>query len=47
MLDKVDPVELRKNVAALAVLVYVLADMPDALAAPAAAPSVTTEPATR
>ena len=45
MLDKVDPLELRKNVAALAVLVYVLADMPDALAAPAAAPSVTTEPA--
>ena len=28
MLDKVDPVELRKNVAALAVLAFVLADMP-------------------
>ncbi len=27
MLDKVDPVELRKNVAAMAVLVYVLAEM--------------------
>ena len=36
MLDKVDPIELRRNVAALAVLVYVLADMPDTLAAPAA-----------
>ena len=35
VLDKVDPVELRRNVAALAVLVYVLADMPDVLAAPA------------
>ena len=43
VLDKVDPVELRKNVAALAVLVYVLADMPDTLAGPAAAPTVTTE----
>jgi carboxypeptidase Q len=31
MLDKVDPIELRKNVAALAVLVYVLADMPGTL----------------
>ena len=29
--DKVDPVELRKNVAALAVMVYVLADMPEPL----------------
>ena len=28
MMDKVDPVELRKNVAAMAVLIYVLADMP-------------------
>jgi carboxypeptidase Q len=37
VLDRVDPVELRRNVAALAVLVYVLADMPGALAAPAAA----------
>jgi hypothetical protein len=32
MLDKVDPVELRKNVAALAVMVYILADMPEPLA---------------
>jgi carboxypeptidase Q len=31
MLDKVDPVELRKNVAAMAVMAYVLADMPEAL----------------
>ena len=31
MVDKVDPVELRKNVAALAVMVYVLADMPETL----------------
>jgi carboxypeptidase Q len=30
--DKVDPIELRKNVAALAVMVFVLADMPEALA---------------
>ena len=35
MLDKVDPVELRKNVAAMAVMAYVLADMPGTLAAPA------------
>ncbi len=28
-LDKVDPRELRKNVAAMAVMAYVLADMPD------------------
>lgn len=47
MLDKVDPVELRKNVAALAVLVYVLADMPDPLAPPAAEPGPTAPPATR
>lgn len=31
MMDKVDPVELRKNVAAMAVLAYVLADMPGTL----------------
>jgi carboxypeptidase Q len=31
MLDKVDPIELRKNVAALAVMVYVLADMQEPL----------------
>jgi carboxypeptidase Q len=30
-MDKVDPVELRKNVAAMAVMTYVLADMPDRL----------------
>jgi carboxypeptidase Q len=41
MLDKVDPIELRKNVAALAVMVYVLADMPETLApAPATAKPV-------
>jgi len=31
-LDKVDPTEFRKNVASLAVLTYVLADMPETLA---------------
>ena len=31
MLDKVDPVELRKNLAVLAVMVYILADMPEPL----------------
>lgn len=31
-LDKVDPVEFRKNVASLAVMTYVLADMPERLA---------------
>jgi carboxypeptidase Q len=31
MLDKVDPIELRKNAAALAVMVYILADMPGRL----------------
>jgi carboxypeptidase Q len=46
VLDKVDPVELRKNVAALAVLVYVLADMPDLLVVPAAAPAATAGAAT-
>jgi len=40
MLDKVDPVELRKNVAAVAVLVYVLAEMSEPLGgAPSAAQS--------
>ena len=34
MLDKVDPVELRKNVAALAVIAWVLADMPGRLTDP-------------
>jgi len=34
MMDKVDPVELRKNVAVLAVMLYVLADMPDDLRHP-------------
>ena len=29
MLDKVDPIELRKNVAAMAVVLYVLADNPE------------------
>jgi len=38
MLDKVDPVELRKNVAAIAVMTWVLAEMPEPLAsAPRAA----------
>lgn len=39
-MDKVDPIELRKNVAALAVMLYVLAEMPEPLTgngAPAAA----------
>jgi carboxypeptidase Q len=41
MLDKVDPVELRKNVAAVAVMLYVLAEMPEPLAGfPAPAPAV-------
>ncbi len=31
-LDKVDPVEFRKNVASLAVMTYILADMPEQLA---------------
>lgn len=31
-LDKVDPVEFRKNIASLAVITYVLADMPERLA---------------
>ncbi len=39
MLDKVDPIELRKNVAAVAVMLYVLADMPEPLAGPAPAPA--------
>ena len=48
MLDKVDPVELRKNVAALAVMVYVLADMPERLsAAPSGTTAATTTPAGR
>lgn len=36
-LDKVDPVEFRKNVASLAVMTYVLADMPETLAGHAGA----------
>jgi carboxypeptidase Q len=35
MLDKVDPIELRKNVAALAVMVYALAEMPGRIDDPA------------
>jgi carboxypeptidase Q len=38
MLDKVDPVELRKNVAAMAVLAWVLADMPGTLLEPVKPP---------
>ena len=34
MLDKVDPIELRKNVAAMAVMLYVLAEMPEDLRSP-------------
>jgi len=37
MLDQVDPVELRRNVAALAALVYLVADMPEPLAGPSPA----------
>jgi carboxypeptidase Q len=43
MLDKVDPVELRRNLAALAALVYLVADDPEPLAGPA--PSVSHSPA--
>ncbi len=45
MLDKVDPVELRKNVAAMAVMVYVLADMPEPLVSPAAGAAPRASPA--
>jgi hypothetical protein len=38
-LDKVDPVEFRKNIAALAVMSYVLADMPGRLTPSPARPS--------
>ena len=44
MLAKVDPLELRKNIAAIAVMAYVLADMPERLvegSARDAAPPVT------
>jgi carboxypeptidase Q len=37
-MDKVDPTELRKNVAAMAVLSYVLADMPERLDDPLPTP---------
>jgi carboxypeptidase Q len=47
MLDKVDPQELRKNVAALAVLVYVLAEMEGTLADRPAVPITPTPTATR
>ncbi|MGH7724337.1 MAG: M20/M25/M40 family metallo-hydrolase [Candidatus Eiseniibacteriota bacterium] len=39
MMDKVDPVELRKNVAAMAVMAYVLAEMPGTLADSPAVPA--------
>jgi carboxypeptidase Q len=45
MLDKVDPIELRKNVAAMAVLAYVLADMEETLADPAQGPTGSAAPA--
>jgi carboxypeptidase Q len=41
-LDKVDPGELAEAVAAMAVLAYVVADMPDRLDAPLAAPAAPT-----
>jgi carboxypeptidase Q len=44
MMDKVDPVELRKNVAVLAVMVYILADMPEPLGGAAAAPAAPLQP---
>jgi carboxypeptidase Q len=45
MLDKVDPIELRKNVAAVAVMLYVLADMPEPLAGfPAATKTAAARP---
>jgi carboxypeptidase Q len=37
-IDKVDPAELSRNVAAMAVMAYVLADMPDRLGRPSAEP---------
>jgi hypothetical protein len=37
--DKVDPIELRKNVAAMAVMAFVLADMPQPLLPPLPAPA--------
>lgn len=39
MLDKVDPVELRKNVAAMAVMAWMLADMPEPMAPLPTAPA--------
>jgi carboxypeptidase Q len=44
MLDKVDPIELRKNVAALAVMVYALAEMPERPLEPAAPPLAAPRP---
>ena len=44
MLDKVDPIELRKNVAALAVMVFALAEMPERLDARPAGPSAASAP---
>jgi len=43
-LDKVDPLELSRNVAAMAVMAYVLADMPGRLGDAAASPPPATEP---
>lgn len=43
MLDKIDPVELRKNVAMLAVMIYVLADMPEPLGGPVVQPAPAVE----
>jgi Zn-dependent M28 family amino/carboxypeptidase len=47
MLDKVDPIELRRNLAALAVLVYVLADMPEDLTGPVPGGRTRSVPAAR
>lgn len=47
MMDKVDPVELRKNVAAMAVMAYVLADMPGTLERGVAPASPPRAPGTR
>ncbi len=47
MLDKVDPLALRQNVAAMAVLLYVLADMPEPIGGPTPAAVTESEPTAR
>src|SRR5262249_42576993 len=44
MLDKVGPIEARKNGAALAVMVYALAEMPERLLEPPPSPVARTAP---